>query len=284
MSETAGKLYIVATPIGNLQDITLRALDTLRSVKIIAAEDTRKTKELLNHFNIKTKIISFNEFATDNKTSKIISKILEGYDVALVSDAGTPLISDPGAKLTKSAIENNIDVLPIPGACAAISALVVSGIQNSNFKFIGFLPEENKKRKEILDNLVSETATMIFYISLHNLKNDISTLIKVFGEERYASLSRELTKKYEENIRGKLINIYDYVCENNLKGEFVLVLSGIEKKHLKQKEVDEWNEISVYEHYNMYIEEGLSEKEAMKKVANDRDVRKSEIYKLLKVK
>lgn len=284
MNEDVGKLYIVATPIGNLQDITFRAVDTLKNVDIIVAEDTRNTRELLNHFEIKTKLISFNEYATDNKTKLIIDKILNGNDVALVSDAGTPLISDPGIKLTKAAVENDIEIVSIPGACAAINALVVSGLRTNSFKFIGFLPEENKKRKEILKDITDEKATMIFYISLHNLKDDIADLMKIFGGERRATLSREMTKKYEENIRGNIDYIYNYVTNNNLRGEFVLVVNGIDKKDLKNKTIEKWNEMTVLEHYNMYISEGMTEKDALKKVANDRMMDKSEVYKIIKVK
>ena len=284
MNEDVGKLYIVATPIGNLQDITFRAVDTLKNVDIIVAEDTRNTRELLNHFEIKTKLISFNEYATDNKTKLIIDKILNGNDVALVSDAGTPLISDPGIKLTKAAVENDIEIVSIPGACAAINALVVSGLRTNSFKFIGFLPEENKKRKEILKDITDEKATMIFYISLHNLKDDIADLMKIFGVERKATLSREMTKKYEENIRGNIDYIYNYVTNNNLRGEFVLVVNGIDKKDLKNKTIEKWNEMTVLEHYNMYISEGMTEKDALKKVANDRMMDKSEVYKIIKVK
>ena len=275
MNEDVGKLYIVATPIGNLQDITFRAVDTLKNVDTIVAEDTRNTRELLNHFEIKTKLISFNEYATDNKTKLIIDKILNGNDVALVSDAGTPLISDPGIKLTKAAVENDIEIVSIPGACAAINALVVSGLRTNSFKFIGFLPEENKKRKEILKDITDEKATMIFYISLHNLKDDIADLMKIFGGERKATLSREMTKKYEENIRGNIDYIYNYVTNNNLRGEFVLVVNGIDKKDLKNKTIEKWNEMTVLEHYNMYISEGMTEKDALKKVANDRLMDKS---------
>lgn len=284
MNEDVGKLYIVATPIGNLQDITFRAVDTLKNVDTIVAEDTRNTRELLNHFEIKTKLISFNEYATDNKTKLIIDKILNGNDVALVSDAGTPLISDPGIKLTKAAVENDIEIVSIPGACAAINALVVSGLRTNSFKFIGFLPEENKKRKEILKDITDEKATMIFYISLHNLKDDIADLMKIFGGERKATLSREMTKKYEENIRGSIDYIYSYVTNNNLRGEFVLVVNGIDKKDLKNKTIEKWNEMTVLEHYNMYISEGMAEKDALKKVANDRLMDKSEVYKIIKVK
>ena len=284
MNEGVGKLYIVATPIGNLQDITFRAVDTLKNVDTIVAEDTRNTRELLNYFEIKTKLISFNEYATDNKTKLIIDKILNGNDVALVSDSGTPLISDPGIKLTKAAVENDIEIVSIPGACAAINALVVSGLRTNSFKFIGFLPEENKKRKEILKDITDEKATMIFYISLHNLKDDIADLMKIFGGERKATLSREMTKKYEENIRGNIDYIYNYVTNNNLRGEFVLVVNGIDKKDLKNKTIEKWNEMTVLEHYNMYISEGMTEKDALKKVANDRLMDKSEVYKIIKVK
>ena len=279
-----GQLYIVATPIGNLQDITYRAIDTLNNVDIIVAEDTRNTRELLNHFNIKTHLISFNEYASDNKTDNIIEKLLDGFNIAMVSDAGTPLISDPGIKLTKACIENDINIISIPGACAAINALVLSGLRNNQFKFIGFLSEDNKKRKEELSDIENEKSTLIFYISLHNLKDDLKDLVQVFGKDRLASLSREMTKKYEETIRGTLDSIYNYVNENNLKGEFVLVVQGIEKKELKEKEIDKWSKMSIEDHYNMYLEDGFSDKDAMKKVALDRGLNKRDIYKIIKLK
>ena len=204
MNNDYGKLYIVSTPIGNLSDISFRAIETLKEVDLIAAEDTRHTRELLNHFDIKKELVSFNEHTDTGKAENLIEKIKDGISIALVSDAGTPIISDPGIVLTKLAIENDIELIAIPGACAAVNALVLSGLSAKTFTFIGFLSEDNKKRKEQLSNLVDKMETMIFYISSHNLKKDLKSLIDVFGSDRKASLSREMTKKFEETIRGDL--------------------------------------------------------------------------------
>ena len=195
-----GKLYIVATPIGNLKDITFRAIEVLKEVDIIASEDTRHTRELLNHFDIKTPTTSYHEHNKYDKAKEIIEKILSGASVAIVSDAGTPIISDPGDELVRLAIENNIEVQAVPGACAGINALVVSGLSASSFVFVGFLSDDNKKRKKQIDNLKCEMRTMIFYISPHNIKKDLKLLIDVFGDERLASISREMTKIHEETI------------------------------------------------------------------------------------
>ena len=279
-----GKLYIVATPIGNLGDITFRAIEILKSVDIIAAEDTRRTKELLNHFEIKNLCISFNEHTDREKINGFIEKIKAGENVAIVSDAGTPLISDPGHILVSLAVENDIEVISIPGACAAINALVQSGISCKTFRFVGFLSEDNKERKKQLDKILDETDTSIIYISSHNLKKDLKALIDVLGEDRYASLSREMTKKYEETVRGSLSYISTYFDKENIKGEFVLILKGIDEEEKREKEINLWLKMSVEEHLNYYLNQGMDEKSAMKKVASDRGKSKSDIYKVLKVK
>lgn len=284
MINNNGKLYIVSTPIGNLGDISYRAVETLKEVDLILAEDTRHTRELLNHFDIKKELISFNEHTELSKTENLIEKIKDGMSIALVSDAGTPIISDPGAKLTKLAIENDITITAIPGACAAINALVLSGLSAKNFTFIGFLSEDNKKRKEQLSNLSDKMETMIFYISSHNLKKDIKSLIEVFGNDRDASISREMTKKFEETVRGNLAYISDYFSEKEIRGEFVLIVAGISKDVLKEKEINKWSEMTYEEHYDYYLNQGLSDKDALKKVAADRGLKKNEVYKLLKVK
>ena len=284
MNNNYGKLYIVSTPIGNLGDITFRAIETLKEVDLIAAEDTRHTRELLNHFNIKKELISFNEHTDLSKALNLIDKIKNGISIALVSDAGTPIISDPGIVLTKLAIENDIELIAIPGACAAINALVLSGLNAKTFTFIGFLSEDNKKRKEQLSNLVDKMETMIFYISSHNLKKDLKSLIEVFGGDREASISREMTKKFEETIRGTLTYISEYFNEKEAKGEFVLVLSGADKNDLREKEISKWSQMTYEEHYAYYLKLGFNDKEALKKVATDRGLKKNEVYKLLKVK
>ena len=284
MNNNYGKLYIVSTPIGNLSDMTFRAIETLKNVDLIAAEDTRHTRELLNHFDIKKGLISFNEHTDPQKVENLIDKIKNGINVAVVSDAGTPIISDPGMVLTKLAIENDIEFTAIPGACAAINALVLSGLSAKTFTFIGFLSEDNKKRKEQLSNLVDKMETMIFYISSHNLKKDLKSLVEVFGEDRKAAISREMTKKFEETVRGSLTFISEYFDEKEARGEFVLVLDGADKNDLREKEINKWKEMTYAEHYAYYLNLGFSDKDALKKVAIDRGLKKNEVYKLLKVK
>ena len=284
MNKTYGKLYIVSTPIGNLSDMTFRAVETLKNVDLIAAEDTRHTRELLTHFDIKKELISFNEHTDPQKAENLIDKIKNGISIAYVSDAGTPIISDPGIVLTRFAIENDIELTAIPGACAAINALVLSGLSAKTFTFIGFLSEDNKKRKEQLSNLVDKMETMIFYISSHNLRKDLKSLIEVFGSDRRATISREMTKKFEETVRGDLTYISKYFNEKEVKGEFVLVLSGIDKDELREKEISKWSEMTYEEHYAYYLNLGFSDKDALKKVATDRGLKKNEVYKLLKVK
>lgn len=284
MSESYGKLYIVSTPIGNLLDITFRAINTLKNVDVIACEDTRHTRELLNHFEIKTKTISCHEHNEYEKSSEIISLLKEGKDVALVTDAGTPIISDPGNTLVKNVIDEGILVSGIPGACAAINALVVSGINAKSFLFVGFLPNDNKKKKERLDLLTNETNTMIFYIPPHGFIKDITSLIETFGDDRCASLSREMTKIHEENVYGTLKSIKEHFAQNEIKGEMVLVVSGIDIAKKNNAEKEKWLSMSIEDHMKHYIDKGLSEKDAMKRVASDRMVDKRDIYKILKVK
>ena len=284
MDIESGKLYIVSTPIGNLKDITFRALEVLKEVDIIAAEDTRHTRELLNHFDIDTKTTSYHEHNKYEKSKEIIEKIIEGANVAIVTDAGTPIVSDPGDELVKLAIENNVEVIAVPGACAGINALVVSGLPADSFVFVGFLSDNNKKKQEQIDSLKSEMRTMIFYVSPHNLKKDLKLLIDVFGEERCASISREMTKVHEETIRGNLKNIYNHFIENDIRGEFVLIVSGLNKKVLEDNAKEEWKKIPLEEHFKSYLDNGMTEKEAIKKVAKDRGIDKREMYKILKVK
>ena len=284
MENKVGKLYIVSTPIGNLQDMTFRAIEVLKSVDLVAAEDTRRTRELLNHFDIDTKITSYHEHNKYDKAKNIVDMIKEGKDVAVVTDAGTPIVSDPGSVLVKLAIEENIEITAVPGCCAAVNALVLSGLDSDSFVFVGFLKDGNKKRKEQLKDLEFELRTMIFYISPHDILKDLKQLIEVFGEGRNASLSREMTKVHEETVRGTLKEIYKVFESRDIKGEFVLVVSGMDIKFLKTSEVEKWMSISVEEHYQKYIDEGLSDKDAIKKVASDRNIDKREIYKQLKVK
>ncbi|MBR3288249.1 MAG: 16S rRNA (cytidine(1402)-2'-O)-methyltransferase [Lachnospiraceae bacterium] len=284
MNREVGKLYIVSTPIGNLQDMTFRAVETLKMVDLIAAEDTRHTRELLNHFDISTKLTSYHEHNKFDKANDIVEEIKKGANVAVVTDAGTPIISDPGNELVRQAISENIEVTAVPGACAAVNALVLSGLDAKSFVFIGFLPDDKKKLKEQLDEIKNETRTMIFYISPHNIIDDLKNLITVFGKDRLASISREMTKIHEETLRGSLSDLLENFENRTIKGEFVLIVSGIDKNFIKEQEIDKWLKLSVKEHYDRYISEGLSDKDAIKKVAKDRGVDKRDIYRELKVK
>lgn len=277
-----GKIYIVSTPIGNLSDMTFRAIDTLKNVDLIAAEDTRRTRELLNHFEIKNELTAYHEHNKYDKATLLVNEILNGKNLAIVTDAGTPIISDPGNELVKLAIENEIEITAIPGACAAINALVLSGLDASEFVFIGFLQEDNVKRKKQLETLLNETKTMIFYISPHSLKKDLKSVIEIFGSDRKASIAREMTKKYEEVVRGSLDEINNHFTDKEIKGEFVLVVEGIDKLKLKEDLKNKWLSMPIEVHIEKYLSEGLTEKEAIKKVAKDRDVDKNEIYKYYK--
>lgn len=278
MNDTYGKLYIVSTPIGNLSDMTYRAVETLSMVDIVACEDTRHTLELLNHFNIKTKLISCHEHNQKEQSEIIIEELKSGKNVALVTDAGTPIISDPGYDVVCKVRESGIVVTAVPGACAAINALVLSGIDARTFTFVGFIPEDNKKRKETLDSVKDSTRTLVFYISPHNLLKDIDSLIEYFGSDRKASILREMTKIHEECISDTLSGIKSHFENTNIKGEFVIVVEGKDST-----KVDIWKDMSVERHVRYYEEMGLSEKEAMKKVALDRNVDKRDIYKEIKI-
>lgn len=276
----AGSIYLVATPIGNLKDITLRALEILKSVDFIAAEDTRQTLKLLNHFEVKKPLISYHEHNKYESGEKIIKRVLEGESVALVTDAGTPGISDPGEALVKMAIENDIDVFGIPGPTAFVNALIVSGLNTSRFVFEGFLPVDKKGRKERLEALLNEERTIIFYEAPHKLQRTLEDLYKTFGDRKIA-LCRELTKKYEEIIRCTLNEAIEIFKEKKPLGEFVLILEGLSKEELERKREETLGEISIEEHVKRYIDDGLSKMEAIKKVAKERNIPKSEVYKMV---
>lgn len=272
MSEK-GILYLVATPIGNLKDITLRALETLKSVDIIAAEDTRRTMSLLSHLEIKKQVTSYYEHNAKSKGEYLISLLNEGKSIALVSDAGTPAISDPGEDIVKLCIENSIRVVPIPGATAAVSALICSGLSTRQFTFFGFLSTANKQRKEQLTDAQSCTCTMIFYEAPHKLKKTLSDLYKNLGDRKTA-ICRELTKVYEEFIHTTLSEAAAYYEENEPRGEFVLIIEG------KEKTTDDnfLNNLPLCEHINYYMNQGMAKKDALKSVARDRGVSKRDVY------
>lgn len=273
-SKMAGKLYLVATPIGNLDDITLRALKVLKEVDLIAAEDTRHTLKLLNHFEISKSLISYYKQTEKKKSPILIQKLLDGNNIALVSDAGTPGISDPGEEIVKEAIENNIEIVPIPGCVAFVNALIASGFSTKEFEFIGFLSANSKERKDKLNELKFETKTLIFYEAPHKMKASLEAMLEVLGD-REIVLARELTKIHEEFIRGKISTILEQTVD--YKGEFVIVVEG-NSKSKKDFEIDNLNEKTLEEHYEFYEKKGLNKKEIIKKIAKDRGVDKNTIY------
>lgn len=269
-----GTLYLVATPIGNLEDITIRALNVLKEVDLIAAEDTRHTLGLLNHFEISKPLISYYKETEKVKSPILVEKLLNGKNIALVSDAGTPGISDPGEEIVKEAIKNDIKIVPIPGACAFVNALIPSGMNTREFSFIGFLSANKKEKKDKLEELKYETKTLIFYEAPHKLSNTLENMLEILGD-RNIVLARELTKIHEEFIRGKISTIIEQIVDT--KGEFVIIVEGnnISKK---DKEILDLNELTLEEHYKYYENTGISKKEIIKKIAKDRNVNKNEIY------
>ena len=267
-----GTLYLVATPIGNLEDITLRAIRILKEVDLIAAEDTRQTLKLLNHFEISKKLISYHRHNEDIKKDLLIEKLLEGQNIAIVTDAGTPAISDPGEEIVKEAIKNNIKVIPIPGACALINALIASGLDTKEFSFYAFLPLNKKLRKNKYKKIKKDGKTAIIYEAPHKLINTLNDVLNNLGD-RNIVLARELTKIHEEFIRGKASEIINKYKENEPKGEFIILIEGI-----KIKEENNLNNLSLEEHYKYYENQGLDKKEIIKKIAKDRNVNKNEIY------
>lgn len=274
----AGVIYFVSTPIGNLKDITIRALETLREVDIIAAEDTRQTLKLLNHYEIKKTLISYHEHNKRESGEKIIKEVIGGKSVALVTDAGTPGISDPGEALVKLAIENDIKIYLIPGAAALVYGLVLSGLSTARFVFEGFLPVDKKGRRERFHSIKDEEKTIIFYEAPHKLLRTLNDMYEYLGERKIA-LCRELTKKYEEIIRCKLSEAIKIFTEKKPLGEFVIVMEGKSHEEIEKERTDKYLEISIEEHIKMCIDEGMDKKEAIKRVAKERNLPKSEVYK-----
>ncbi|GKU26900.1 ribosomal RNA small subunit methyltransferase I [Clostridium folliculivorans] len=272
------KLYLVPTPIGNLKDITLRALEVLKTVDIIAAEDTRQTLKLLNHYEIKKTLISYHKHNEYGKSEDIIGIINSGRSVAIVSDAGTPGISDPGEILVKRCIEENIQFEVLPGATATTTALVYSGFDTTKFMFRGFLPRENKDRMEVVDTLKDRSETIIFYEAPHRLLSTLDFLKEVFGDRRIA-ICRELTKLHEEIVRVTISEAISYFSNKQPKGEFVLVLEGKSKEAIENEKKATWEDLSIEEHILRNINNGMEKKEAIKMVAKERKLPKSEVYK-----
>lgn len=273
----AGKLYLCATPIGNLSDITLRCLEVLKSADLIAAEDTRRTLTLLNHFEISKPLTSYYEHNRKEKGEYLASQMLEGKSVALVTDAGTPAISDPGEDLVLICISHGIDIVPVPGPVAAVNGLIGSGLSTGRFCFEGFLSVNRQSRREHLLSLQDETRTMIFYEAPHKLLSTLKDFSEYFGSDRRICLCRELTKIHEEYIRCTVGEALEKYKESPPKGEFVLVLSGAEKKEA------DFSDISIKEHVENYIKSGMTEKDAMKAAAKDRGIKKSDIYAAYKL-
>lgn len=266
-----GKLYVVATPIGNLEDITLRAIKILQSIDLIVAEDTRHTLKLLNHLEITKPLISYHRHNEEIKTEILIEKLEEGQNLALVSDAGTPGICDPGEVIIKKCIEEKIPVVPIPGACAMINALITSGIDTKEFYFLGFLPLNKKLRKEKLEEIKNSKKTIILYEAPHKLMTTLKDLEELL-EDRQVVLAREITKIHEEFIRGKIKEIMNQA--ENLKGEMVLIIEGNKNIEIK----NDFEDLSLEEHYKLYEKQGMEKKEIIKKIAKDRGLNKNEIY------
>lgn len=268
-----GILYIVATPIGNLEDITLRAIRILKEVDLIAAEDTRHTLKLLNHLEISKPMISYHRHNEDVKSDVLIEKLQEGKNIALVSDAGTPGICDPGEEVIRKCIELEINIVPVPGACAMINSLICSGINTKEFTFLGFLPLNKKLRKKKLEEIEKSTKTIIIYEAPHKLDSTLKDLNQILNNKRQVTLAREITKIHEEFIRGNIGDLIQRV--ENVKGEIVLIIEGNSEIVLE----NELNKLSIEEHYLFYENQGFEKKEIIKKVAKDRNINKNEVYK-----
>lgn len=276
----AGMLYLVATPIGNLEDMTARAIRILGEVDLIAAEDTRNSIKLLTHFDIHTPMTSYHEFNKFDKAKELVDKMLEGKNIACITDAGTPGISDPGYELVVMAREAGITVTAIPGCVAATTALTLSGLPTRRFCFEGFLPADKKDCQEIIEELKTETRTIIIYEAPHRLLKTLKLLYQNLGEKRI-TVCRELTKKHEQIFGTTLSEAVAFYGENEPKGECVLILEGCDRKALKEEEQKSWDDISIEDHMKLYENQGMDKKSAMKMVAKDRGMSKRDVYALL---
>lgn len=279
-----GTLYLCATPIGNLEDITLRVLRTLKEVDLIAAEDTRNSIKLLNHFEIKTPMTSYHEYNKYDKAEYLVQKMLQGNNIALITDAGTPAISDPGEVLVRMCIDKDIKVTSLPGASAVLTALTMSGRPTRRFAFEAFLPSDKKERKQILDRLAHETRTMVIYEAPHHLLATLGALMDTLGGDRRISICKELTKKYENMMSTTLLEAVKFYTETQPKGEYVLVIEGKSFEDIAKESMSKWEEMSIEEHYEYYMSKGLESKEAMKSVAKDRGISKRDVYNVVSVK
>lgn len=276
----AGKLYLCATPIGNLEDMTYRVIRTLREVDLIAAEDTRNSIKLLNHFEIKTPMTSYHEHNKMDKGKKLVQKLQEGLNIALITDAGTPGISDPGEELVKMCYESGIEVTSLPGASACVTALTLSGLSTRRFCFEAFLPTDKKEKQAVLKELEEETRTIILYEAPHRLVRTLQELLQNLGNRRI-TVCRELTKKHETALVTTLSEAITYYETNEPRGECVLVIEGKSRVELRQQEVAKWEEMSIVEHMDYYLKQGIDKKAAMKAVAKDRGITKRDVYQQL---
>ena len=276
----AGKLYLCATPIGNLDDITFRVLETLKNVDVIAAEDTRHTIKLLNHFDIKTPMTSYHEFNKIDKARVLVEDLKAGKNIALVSDAGTPGISDPGEELVKFCQEAGIEVTSLPGPAACITALTMSGLSTRRFCFEGFLPMDKKEREVVLERLKKETRTTIFYEAPHRLDKTLKVIYDAIGNRRL-NICKELTKRHEKNWLTTLEEAIAWYEENDARGEYVIVIEGLDPKVLEEERQASWESMSIEDHVALYESKGQTKKEAMKSVASDRGMTKREVYQYL---
>ena len=276
-AEGTGVLYLVATPIGNLDDMTVRCLETLRMVDVIACEDTRQTRKLLNHFQIEKRTVSYHEHNKEASGQGLLQWLEEGKRIALVSDAGLPAISDPGAELVRDATAAGFPVIPVPGANAGLTALIASGLPTDRFVFCGFLGRENKERREELERLKHYPETLIFYEAPHRIGKTLTAIREAWGNRR-AVLARELTKRYEEFVRGTLDELIEWLEAGEVRGEFCLIVEGFTGTAEAAAALAWWQDRSLVEHVDQYVEQGLNKKEAIKKAAEDRGVSKRDVY------
>ncbi len=276
-----GTLYLCATPIGNLEDITYRVLRTLKEVDLIAAEDTRNSIRLLNHFEIKTPMTSYHEYNKIDKAYQLVAKMREGKNIALITDAGTPGISDPGEDIVRICYEEGIPVTSLPGAAACITALAMSGLPTRRFAFEAFLPKDKKEHQAVLEELKTETRTIIIYEAPHHLVRTLQELSDTLGGDRRLTICRELTKRHEEKLQMTLTDSLSYYEVNEPRGEYVLIIAGRSREEMKKEEQAGWEALSLEEHMAHYESQGIDRKEAMKRVAKDRGVSKRDIYQAL---
>ncbi len=275
-----GKLYLCATPIGNLEDMTFRAVRVLKEVDLIAAEDTRNSIKLLNHFEIKTPMTSYHEFNKIEKAQYLIDKMKAGQNIALITDAGTPGISDPGEELVRICYEQGIEVTGLPGACACVDGLILSGLSTRRFAFEAFLPKDKKERQFVLNEMKNESRTMIVYEAPHHLVNTLDELFASLGN-RNITITRELTKKFETVLRTTFEEAKEYYLHNSPKGEYVIIIEGKKRETILKEVQDEWMKLSLEDHLAHYAAQGLDRKESMKKVAIDRGISKRDVYQQL---